>query len=1236
MAVGETIAERFVLGRLAGRGGMGTVYLAEDLAAGGRVALKLLDGTASVDAARFEREARVLDGLVHPNVVRYVDHGVASDGRAYLAMEWLEGAPLDAWLRGRAPSVAESLAIVGGAARGLGAAHARGIVHRDVKPANLFLVERDPERVKVIDFGIARDVSAGHTLTQSGAIVGTPFYMAPEQARARGGVGPASDVYALGAVLYELSCGRPPFVSESLMAVLAAILLEAPLDVRGRAPERGLPDAVAELILELLAKDPAHRPADGAALAARIDALARDAAPRITSVGPPALTEREQRVSCLVLGASASEALPVAATLATGETDRLARLRRAVEAHGGVLELLADGSFVARMDAAGAPSDQAVHAARCAQALRTLAPGLPLAVVAGRGHFLGSIPVGEVIERGAVLLSRAVAGARTLPHGELGGAASATPALPVRLDETMASLLEGRFAVVVGPHGHELGDELSEPTTARRLHGRRIPCVGRRRELATLEALYAECAEERVARAALVTGPAGIGKSRLVAELLERLAHTSEPPMVWLARGDPVAPGSPFGLVGQLIRSACGARAGEPLDVRRAKLYASVGASLAGPTGQRVAHHLGELARIPTAELADSLAPDDPKLRGDAMRDAFLTWLDATTRREPLALFVDDLQWGDRPSLAFLDAALRELGRAPLFVLGAGRPEITERFGELWSERDAQTIRLARLAPRAAEELVRHGLGEVDAGRVTDLVERADGSPFFLEEIVRALADGGDTESLPATVLGMVEARLAVLDPSTRRVLRAASVFGPRFWRGGVAALLGGAARAGETDAHLDVLERRDLVARVETSRFEGELELAFTSALTREASHAMLTAEDRRLGHRLAGAWLEAAGETDALVLAEHHARGGDDAGAAAHWGRAAEQALEADELADAVLHATRALGALEGDARGQVLVTLADAHRWRGEYAAAFTRAQEAARALEPGSRAWLRAVGVLFAAAGPLGRHDDAEAWRGRVVDTEPAPDAAAARVVALCRAATLALARGETARYEATMALAEQTERERAHHDPIARAWIATLRASAALRAGDHGAFVDGTEDAVRAYEASGDLRNACNQKVRLGNGYVGLGEPARAVDVLSEALAAARRMGLRVVEGYALQNLGHALSRAGRAAEAREAEARALEIARALDDAVLEAGCLIYQAEARDDPAGALDDATRAVARLDGVPGFRAVAKAARARALLAAGRVSEALAAAAEASREATEAPLEEGEALVQ
>ena len=299
MHAGEVVAERFVIEREAGRGGMGTVYRALDRTTGEPVALKLLTSHEAVDAHRFEREARLLGAQEHPGIVRYVDHGATRKGEVYLAMEWLEGASL-AELRGQHTlTIDDAVAIVRGAASALGAAHARGVVHRDVKPGNLFLVNHDPRRVKVLDFGIARGPGS-RTLTVSGMVVGTPYFMAPEQARGETRVDPRADVYALGAVLYDLLTGRPPFANDNLMALLASILLDEPMHVQARRPS--VPDALADLVMRLLAKEPERRPADGAALARELDAVGPLEPSRGgRSLAPAALTESEQRVLCLLV-----------------------------------------------------------------------------------------------------------------------------------------------------------------------------------------------------------------------------------------------------------------------------------------------------------------------------------------------------------------------------------------------------------------------------------------------------------------------------------------------------------------------------------------------------------------------------------------------------------------------------------------------------------------------------------------------------------------------------------------------------------------------------------------------------------------------------------------------------------------------------------------------------------------------------------------------------------------------
>src|SRR5262249_5842215 len=183
MRPGDVVVDRFEIEHEAGAGGMGTVFRATDRRAGEKVALKVLRYEDEDMRARFEREATFLAALEHPRIVRYIDHGIAEDG-LYLAMEWLDGEDLARRLQRGPLSVVESVALAGSIADALAAAHTRGIVHRDVKPSNVFLVNGDLGAVKLLDFGIARAaVTATRLRTSTGIALGTPGYMAPEQAR---------------------------------------------------------------------------------------------------------------------------------------------------------------------------------------------------------------------------------------------------------------------------------------------------------------------------------------------------------------------------------------------------------------------------------------------------------------------------------------------------------------------------------------------------------------------------------------------------------------------------------------------------------------------------------------------------------------------------------------------------------------------------------------------------------------------------------------------------------------------------------------------------------------------------------------------------------------------------------------------------------------------------------------------------------------------------------------------
>jgi serine/threonine-protein kinase len=253
----EVIAGRYRLLEPLGRGAMSSVWLAQDDELARRVAVKMLGPSA--DRARFEREARAAAALSHPNICALYDYG-ESDGRPYMVLEYLPNGSLEDRLKKGPLSDSETQRIATEMAAGLAHAHERGLVHRDLKPANVLFDEED--RAKIADFGIARMGGSG-TLTEAGTVLGTASYISPEQAAGRP-AGPASDVYSFGVILFRMLTGRLPFVSTNAMELVRMHRDDPPpsvAELRSNAPAR-----LESIVAAAVAKDPADRPADGAAL----------------------------------------------------------------------------------------------------------------------------------------------------------------------------------------------------------------------------------------------------------------------------------------------------------------------------------------------------------------------------------------------------------------------------------------------------------------------------------------------------------------------------------------------------------------------------------------------------------------------------------------------------------------------------------------------------------------------------------------------------------------------------------------------------------------------------------------------------------------------------------------------------------------------------------------------------------------------------------------------------------
>jgi len=265
--IGCVLADKYRVVRQIGRGGMGIVYEAEHVTLGKRVAIKLMlekyaqDGEAT---ARFHREARAASRIGNPHIIDVIDTGTAADGRAFVVMELLNGMPLSQVIEmsGSIPPW-RAVQIMRQVLRAVGAAHAKGIIHRDLKPDNIFVVNDGDQHdfVKLLDFGISKVVDADEQvaftkLTTTGVVMGTPLYMAPEQAMGHP-IERFADIYACGVILFEMLAGRPPFEGATYAVLVAKLLTQAPPMLSELRP--GLPGVLVSAVHRALEKEPTDR-----------------------------------------------------------------------------------------------------------------------------------------------------------------------------------------------------------------------------------------------------------------------------------------------------------------------------------------------------------------------------------------------------------------------------------------------------------------------------------------------------------------------------------------------------------------------------------------------------------------------------------------------------------------------------------------------------------------------------------------------------------------------------------------------------------------------------------------------------------------------------------------------------------------------------------------------------------------------------------------------------------------
>jgi len=1135
-------------------GGMGMVYRATDLSTGETVAVKISSSFGSQLGERFQQEANCLATIAHPAIVRYIAHGRTSHGEHYLAMEWLQGETLEDRL-GRGPiHLGASVQMIRRVAEALSVAHQHGVIHRDIKPANIFLPEKDMSKIKLLDFGIARRLfdPPSLRLTQAGSALGTPMYMSPEQAKGSLDVDARTDVFSLGCVFFECLTGDPPFMADSTTGTLARVAADDDIDVEGRC--NGVPESLVVLLRRMLAKRPDDRPQSMLEILDQLGRLTGEL--RSTGVYPVTRKERsgaqvasplvstgERRlVSVIVVSPRKSSAPPpplspnatlsdlgnlLARNLSDAEADqeRMAALSHDVAAFGAQLHYLANRSLVVTLlgDVQATPLDLGMRAARCALKLKAARPDSTMGISLGHAVREGELRTGDLINRAVHLLSAQHLGS-------------------IHVEPEIKRLLDARFEIVVEPDGRaRMLFEKGLREVPRTVLGREIPCLGREREVRELEGFYETCTEESECQVVVMSGSAGCGKSRVAHEFLERLRDSGQSFELLIGRGDPMRINVSLGLLSQALRGAAGISGTEPDDVQRKRLFAHTSRFLPPQTAPTTVAFLGEIAgiRFPDEDLPQlQAARRDARLMADQTTNAWMDWLEAEAEHHPVFVLLEDMHWCDFASANYMDSALRILQKKPVMLLALARPEVDERFYGLWRERRIQRVSLGPLGKRAAEEMIRRVLGEVAPDKLAWLLDHAQGNPFYLEELCRALVQGGDISAIPDTVLGTVQVRFDSVGEGCKLVLRAAAIFGQSFLADGVKALIDELSDD-DIDRWLEILVDKEILF----SRPLGAgRQHVFRHALLHQAAYAMLTPKDEVNGHYLAADFLERSGEHEAIILADHYEKGQQPAHAIRWLRVAANQAMEVDDLPAALGRVERGvkLGA-QGDDLAELRVVESEARYWKGEYVEAERAAKEGRKCTDP--KLALRALSALIDGLGPQAKYEEIAKLAEGLEERPAQPELLNAWLNCKYYLASYLASAGESQVRARTLELLETFHDQL---DPVLSARVDSMKAHIAKAAGQPGEALLLFQRSAESFEHAGHRRAAAETLGNVGCSLMEVGQLEEAESQMRKLLGTAERMGLNHLLGGTYYMLSNILVYKESADEAREFATRAIE------------------------------------------------------------------------------------------
>jgi tetratricopeptide (TPR) repeat protein len=918
---------------------MGTVWRAWDERLRRHVAVKrVLRDTVAQGRERLRREARAAARLNHPAIVHIYDL-IEGDAADWIVMELVSGQSLRQLLdqEGRL-EVGRALRLGREIAEGLAEAHARGILHRDLKTANIMVTASD--RAKILDFGLAKELHGEGTgsialdpsLSIPGIVLGTCFAMSPEQVMGHG-LDARSDLFSFGSLFYEVLTGSAPFRAEDARASLGRVLHFQPRPLHEVRPD--VPRGLSDLVERLLEKEPACRPASAGEILEILTSLAAPQPPRPAANdtaetfagGAPPQPAKGDRGSGNAVGGERRTVTVVCCSLV-----------RAESSGSFDLEVLSDSMVTFESIARSVCQELSGHLGAVLSHMLWIYFGYP---VGHEDDALRAVRAARELKAGAGqagLLRRGLAlrfGIHTGPavvwirpgqpdRLQLGstldlamGIQSVAPINSIAVSTLSQRLLTRGFATRALPPA-QLPDvdgpieiyEVGEPLAAReRESGPVASLVNRDAELQILLDRF-RLASSGSGQAVLISGEAGIGKSRLVRALSEELV--AEAPAWLTAHASTFTQNTPLAPILHLLERAVFLTEDGSAEERLHRLEEVLDEY--GLPRPDYAPLLGALLSLPVEERYPPLllSPEAQRKRTLA---AILALLGAMAERQPTVLVIEDLHWIDPSTLELLDLLLGELPMLSLLLVATLRPEFTAP----WRRQTSLTqLSLGGLSENHAAQLV----AQVAAGKRLpaevhrEIVVRTDGNPLFVEELTKAVLEAAaplrEPAGVPFTLGASLLARLDRLGEA-KGVAQLAAVLGRTFSLELLEALswIKGAALSSALGrlVQAEILYRR---GPAQTARY------MFKHALIQDAAYLSLLASDRQQLHRrLAGLLQEefpAVAEAEPELMAHHCERGGLTVEAVDYLLEAGLRATQRSAQLEAMSHLNRALGLLLG----------------------------------------------------------------------------------------------------------------------------------------------------------------------------------------------------------------------------------------------------------------------------------------------------------------------------------